>query len=174
MKIPVEKDLSCSETQYFRQIWLILLMLATSALFLYAMYEQFILGVPFGDKPMPDNVLIIFSIIFGLIFPAFIFSLHLITQVRKDGLYIRFVPLHPSFVKIEYTDIVRFETVTYSPIFEYGGWGIRYGIKGKAYNVSGNRGVRLMFNNGRHILIGSQRAEELAIALQNAKSRINA
>jgi hypothetical protein len=39
---------------------------------------------------------------------------------------------------------------------EYGGWGIKYGKMGKAYNVSGNRGVQLEFTDGKRLLIGSQ------------------
>ena len=37
---------------------------------------------------------------------------------------------------------------------------------GRAYNVSGREGVRLDFADGKHLLIGSQRAEELAAAIQ--------
>jgi TATA-box binding protein (TBP) (component of TFIID and TFIIIB) len=52
-------------------------------------------------------------------------------------------------------------------LLEYGGWGIKYGRKGKAYNVSGNRGVQLVFKDGKQLLIGSQRAEELAEAISS-------
>jgi len=58
--------------------------------------------------------------------------------------------------------------LTYSPISDYGGWGIRYGSIGKAYNVSGNRGVQLELLNGERILIGSQKPEELAAAIDLA------
>ncbi len=51
---------------------------------------------------------------------------------------------------------------------EYGGWGIRYGMKGMAYNVSGNRGVQLEFETGKRLLIGSQRPEELVSQIQVA------
>jgi len=54
------------------------------------------------------------------------------------------------------------EPVTYSPLKDYGGWGIRYGAKGKAYNVSGNQGVVITLETGQSILIGSQRHEELS------------
>ena len=53
----------------------------------------------------------------------------------------------------------------YSPIRDCGGWGVRHYKSGKAYNVSGNRGVVLEFLDGRPILIGSQRPEELAKAI---------
>ena len=55
--------------------------------------------------------------------------------------------------------------MTYSPLVEYGGWGIRGWGKNVALNARGNRGVRLMLMDGRRVLVGSQRAEELAAAL---------
>jgi hypothetical protein len=59
--------------------------------------------------------------------------------------------------------------VTCHPITEYGGWGIRWTLRGKAYNVSGRRGVRLDYENGKHLLIGSTRADELATAIHQAR-----
>ena len=56
---------------------------------------------------------------------------------------------------------------TYNPIREYGGWGIRYGLKSKAYNVHGNHGVQLELLNRKRLLIGSQRSEEFANALDH-------
>ena len=54
----------------------------------------------------------------------------------------------------------------YRSFREYGGHGIRYGSKGKAYTVSGDRGVQIELLNGKQLLIGSQRAEELVQAIQ--------
>ena len=54
---------------------------------------------------------------------------------------------------------------TYSPITEYGGWGIKWGSGGKAYNVSGNRGVQQEFTDGKRLLIGSQKPEQLDSAI---------
>ena len=54
----------------------------------------------------------------------------------------------------------------YHPILDYGGWGIRWALKGKAYNISGNNGVRLDFYDGKHLLIGSQRSEEFAASIE--------
>jgi hypothetical protein len=60
----------------------------------------------------------------------------------------------------------------YSSLRDYGGWGIRYGSKGKAYNVSGSRGVRLELSNGKRLLIGSQRPEELSEAVAAALKHV--
>jgi hypothetical protein len=98
------------------------------------------------------------------------YILRLETEVRYDGLYVRFYPLTSK--TINFTEIVYCEARTYHPIKEYGGWGIRYGWKrGKAYNVSGNRGVQLEFQNGKKLLIGSQRPEELAQAIKERMSQ---
>ena len=68
---------------------------------------------------------------------------------------------------------MRWEARTYRPLLEYGGWGIRYAPFGKgwAYNVHGSQGVQLELTNGKRILIGSQRAEELARAIGEAKGQ---
>jgi hypothetical protein len=40
------------------------------------------------------------------------------------------------------------------------------GSDGWAYNISGNRGVRIDYKDGNRFLIGSQRPEELQQAIQ--------
>ena len=171
-----------SETQYFRQLWLWLILggsaVLTAGIFGHGLYVQFVQGRPWGDRPMSDTALIVTaSLMFllegGLI--ALFAAAHLRTEVRDDGLYLRFFPFHLSFHRLPLADVAHVEPVTYRPIMDYGGWGIRYrwgspgGTKGKAYNVSGNRGVKLTYYAGNHILIGSQQPEELAAAIESLR-----
>ena len=156
------------ETQHFRQSWLWVLVLFISLLSLYGLVQQLLLGIPFGTNPAPDAVVVIIAVIFGLMLPAFLYQTNLTTEVHSDGFYIRFFPFHLSFHRIAAEDIKGFEALTYHPLRDYGGWGIRYGRKGKAYNVSGNRGVQLVLADGKQLLIGSQRPDELAEALSLA------
>jgi hypothetical protein len=90
------------------------------------------------------------------------------TEVRRDGLYVRFAPFHFRFHYFAFADIASVTARRYSPIGEYGGWGLRYGLGGvgRAYNVSGDKGVQLVFRDGQRLLIGSQHAEELARLIQ--------
>jgi hypothetical protein len=90
------------------------------------------------------------------------------TEVRLDGLYVRFRPFTRRR-RIGWREIVRAEACRYRPLREYGGWGIRFGPRGKAYNVHGDRGVRLELTDGRRLLIGSQRPDELAAAIAAAQ-----
>jgi len=87
----------------------------------------------------------------------------LITEVRSDGLYIRFYPMSQRVVA--YETITSCVPITYSPSREYGGWGIRWGRSGRAYNVSGNQGVQLKLSDEKPMLLGSQRPGELANAI---------
>jgi hypothetical protein len=65
--------------------------------------------------------------------------------------------------------IARVEVVHYRPFADYGGWGIRHGRDGeKVLSARGDRGVRLRMTDGSRLLIGSQRPEELVLALEGA------
>lgn len=162
---------SFHEEQRFRQIWIWFLIIGIAALIWYSAFMQIIQRRPFGEHPAPNTLLIIFWLLFGIGLPAFFLLTRLITEVRMDGIYIRFFPLHLSYKKIALQDLQSFEVRTYNALREYGGWGIRYGPQGKAYNVGGNRGVQLVLTDGKRILIGSQKPEEFLAAIQAEHGR---
>ncbi|ELY83187.1 hypothetical protein [Natrinema gari] len=94
-------------------------------------------------------------------------SLRLVTEVRTDGLYVRFAPLHRSFRRVPWEAIDSVESVTYRPLREYGGWGIRWRPATIAFNVSGSRGVYVTRSDDRDLLVGSLRPDELATAIRD-------
>ena len=58
---------------------------------------------------------------------------------------------------------------SYRPLADYGGWGVRTGRDGeRVLNARGNRGVRLDLSDGTRLLVGSQRPEALAVAIERA------
>lgn len=51
---------------------------------------------------------------------------------------------------------------SYNPIREYGGWSYHGSFgKGKVLNVKGNKGIQLEFKDGKKILIGTQKQEDI-------------
>jgi len=82
-----------------------------------------------------------------------------------DGLYIRFLPFHLSFRRIIPANLTGYSAYVYSPLGEYGGRGMRFGHKSKAYNVSGNQGAQLDFTSKDSISIGSRKPQELVKAI---------
>lgn len=159
------------EVQRFRQPWLWLLVAGVSGVSIWSFVQQIILGKPFGQNPASDAGVVIIAVIFGLAFPILFCAINLTTEVRSDGLYLRFFPFHLGFRRIAAETLNRYEVQTYRPLRDYGGWGIRYGRGGRAYNVSGDRGVMLELSDGSRLLIGSQKPEELVNALDLASGR---
>ena len=161
-------DLLHREVQYFRQVWLWAIVLGVAGLAIYGLVEQLILEGPFGSHPAPDVLVLIIGIVFGLGLPILFYRASLTMEVTREDIQYRFFPFHVSTQKIPLAGVKTCEVVTYSPLRDYGGWGIRSGSKGKAYNVSGNRGVQLELSNGKRILFGSQKPEKLAAAVVSA------
>ena len=94
---------------------------------------------------------------------ALVFNLLCVrTVVNETQLVVTFGFVFPLYRRrIVLSDIVSAVADIYEPIAEYGGWGIK-GLPGNsALNARGNRGVRLTLQNGRRLLIGSQRPERL-------------
>ena len=161
-------DVVFREEQSFRQplLWLILIAFCLLAVVLVGqgVYQQLIQGVPWGDQPLSNTALIavmILMLLFALAFLLLFYIMALIIEVRSDGVFVRF---RPFFSKtIPFSDIKQAQMRVYRPIREYGGWGIRYSNKyGRAYNIRGDHGVQLELSGAEKLLLGSQRAEELA------------
>ncbi len=165
------------EEQRFRQWWLLLLLAVAAgapvAIFAYGIIQQIVLGKPFGNNPVSDAALIGMAVPILLVVAAvvaLIFAARLVIEVRDDGLHVAFWPLMRR--RVPFDQIKSAEARTYSPIREYGGWGIRWNLRrGTAYNVSGKQGVQLKLADGRSILVGSRRPEELAKAIQERLRR---
>jgi hypothetical protein len=149
------------EVQRFRQIWFWILNVFLAGLSWCSFLQQIVYKKPFGTHPAPDSVVWIIWAVFGIGFPVFFLSFGMTTEIREDGIQIRFFPFHRRFIDCQ--DIQSFEVKEYHPLRDYGGWGVRWSpMKGMAYNVCGNRGVQLELKNGKRVLIGSQEPERLA------------
>ncbi len=160
------------EEQRFRQKWIWLLLGLVAAISWVMFIQQIMFGSPMGNHPTPDLFVWLTFVLFGIGLPWLLFSLRLVTRLEPSQLVIRFRPLLTR--KILLRDIASCEALTYRPLREYGGWGIRYSARhGRAYNVSGNRGVQLELVDGHRILIGSQRADELAEVIRKSMGSIH-
>jgi hypothetical protein len=112
---------------------------------------------------------LVLAIGMGLVLVVIILLLHMTTEVTPSDLRVWFgwLPTYRRSVPVE--SIRSVEVVTYRPIAEYGFWGIRSGRDGeRALIARGNRGVRLELTDGSKLLIGSQKPELLAAALDRS------
>jgi hypothetical protein len=163
-----QSDIIFHEEQKFAR-WIYLLVLLMVVFSVIIIIVVHITESAKGNPPDKNEFITVF--LFGIGVPAAIAVLFTVlkleTQVRIDGLYVRFFPIHISFKRFSPEDLSEAYARQYKPISEYGGWGIRGYGKNKAYNTRGNEGVQLVFNNGKRLLIGSQNAQELEEAIQS-------
>jgi hypothetical protein len=90
-------------------------------------------------------------------------------QVTRSDLLVGFGFVRLIQKRIPYSDIAALETVSYRPLLEFGGWGIRYGRGGKrAWTMRGNRAVRLQLRDGVQLYVGSETPERLAERIRAA------
>ncbi|MDX5417664.1 MAG: DUF6141 family protein [Hymenobacteraceae bacterium] len=158
------------ERQRFRQFWLWALILGIAGVFWAGFAYQVLLGGAFGNRPVTDVQLSVLLALIGFGLPFFFYWMSMTTEVQTGMLFVRFKPFHIKPVRIPLHTVRTFEKVTYNPISDYGGWGIRWSGKGKAYSMSGREGVQLHFYNQKPLLIGSQRSTELFRAIEQAKA----
>ncbi len=153
------------EEQRFRKLWIWALILFIAALQWWGWVQQILLGQPFGDNPGPDWLMWLLLVAFGIAFPIFFVVLRLVVEVNEQGVLVRFIPLSKRLIPFD--EIEHCEATIYQPLRDYGGWGLRGLGNNRAFNVSGNQGVRLHLRNGDVVLIGSQRAADLALAIDS-------
>ncbi len=100
----------------------------------------------------------------GLGFPLLFYGLmgELRTRVTDKGLVLAWGAAEMIRKEFPFSDILHAKAVTYSPLKEFGGWGIRFGSGGKsAWNIRGNRAVRLELAGGKIFYLGSARPERI-------------
>ena len=171
--------------------WIILpIFIPVILLFIIGCIIQLGLGKPWGNNPLPDVGLIIITFVM-LLLSANILWIHLKTFIDRDGIHIR-MWMCPFYVKTKsflWVDIAEVYIRKYRPVAEYGGWGIQNGKDSRnplenlrfsvgkikipqketnnmAYNMSGNIGLQLVMKDGKKILIGTHKSDELSEVLQ--------
>jgi hypothetical protein len=152
------------EQQRFNQKWMLVIILLFLAINLWGFIQQILFGVPFGNNPASDEVMVLITIVAVIIF-VFMLSLKLKTRVDRHGISYRFSIVHRKERFIKWDSVQRAYVRKYKPIKEYGGWGFRLGRSGTAFNTSGNMGLQLELTDGKKLLLGTQKPEELEMVL---------
>jgi hypothetical protein len=147
------------EKQRFRQWWLWLIIIFAIGFTVYNYIEN--------KQYFSSGELIASFAVTAIVFILF-FIIKLETKIDELGIRVRLFPFHLQFKYFPWKTIQKTYIREYSPIGEYGGWGLRMGLfgKGKAYNISGNIGLQLVFKDNKKLLIGTQKSEEIRVFLE--------
>lgn len=156
----MEDKILFEEKQQFRQWWLWLFIISLNG---FIIYKIFIVE----DYGNGLKSVIILPVVIMLSFIVFFYVLNLKTRIYKDKIEIKFYPFHKNWKKYPLQSIQKMEVIKYKPLLDYGGYGIRMG----AYNVSGNRGLKIYYTDKNNyessILIGTQKPEELSTIIKS-------
>lgn len=139
------------EKQKFNQWWLWLLLLFSVGISAVAGWSDYV------DNGSWAGLVAGLVVVLCALIPIALVEMR--TEINKDGIEVGFWPFGKR--RIFRSEIAEARVRQYSPLREYGGWGLRMGSQGRAYNVSGNMGLQLRLQDGKRILIGTQQAEEL-------------
>lgn len=152
---------SFTETQKFNKWWHYLIagfpVIIITVMFILVQFE---IVQTKNNQKEPLFFILLISLL-TLIFIWFIF-LKLKTNITQNGINIRFYGIPFAKRNIQWNEIQSISIIKYSPLTDYGGWGVRYSLTGNGwcYNVSGNYGIKLIRTNGKPFLIGTQKKEE--------------
>ena len=152
------------EAQSFRLMRLRILLAIPPVTMLLLLIWQVILAHPWGKQPMSNASVVGWTIFLWLVYLRLV-TVRLVTDVHPGELSVAMRGLWRER-RIPLGEIKSARTVTYDPVRDYGGYGVRTTRRVKAYIAGSHRGVRLELVKGGALLIGSERPEELALAIR--------
>jgi hypothetical protein len=92
----------------------------------------------------------------------------LVVDVTSEAVSVSFHFLWPR-QRIPIADVRRAHATRYNALADDGGYGVRLGPKGWAFNTGGDEGVLVETGDGKRVMIGSRRPQELAAAIERAR-----
>lgn len=143
------------ESQSFSQWWLYLIL---GIVFITILIQLFREPIILSEKE--TNMMLLFVVAPVILVSIFIFSLSLNTRIDSSGISVHWKPF--KFLNRHYTwkEMTQCYVRIYSPIREYGGWGLRGLGRNQAWNVSGKTGIQIIGKSGKKFLIGTRESDQ--------------
>ncbi len=85
--------------------------------------------------------------------------------VTRENITVRFGMFGLRVLRLAIEEVAAAETHRFSPLKDFGGYGIRFNREMTAYYLSGTLGVKITSVKGKKYLIGSDNAERLATVI---------
>lgn len=139
-----------TEKQRFNQWWIWLLLVVSSIAPIIVLYREYI------NRSSFQNIRLSSFIVLFLVFLLLVI-LRLKTTITSKSIHLVYFPF--VWKTIDLADIETMKVVNYGFV---GGWGIRFWTSyGTVYNVRGNKGLHIKLKNGKQLVIGTQKTQEL-------------
>ena len=160
------------EEQRFNQWWLYVIL----AIPFLTLVIPYIVNVDrYVNSDQESLISVFISLIILSIVVILILLIRLKTKIDENGIYYQFYPINFNEKFIPWSDISKCYIRKYRPLTEYGGWGYKtspFG-RGRVLNIKGNMGIQLEFNNGKKLLLGTQKQNEVEKVLLTYKYKVD-
>jgi hypothetical protein len=151
------------EVQALRQWHTKIVLAMPPAALLFIAIRQMVFRRHWGQPPVSNGGLVFLTVLLLAVYIRLV-TVRLVTDLGGGELAVGLRGLWRR-KRVPLDAIRSAKAVQYDPIAEYGGYGIRSGARGLAYIANGNRGVELDLVDGHKLLVGSERPDQLALAL---------
>jgi hypothetical protein len=155
--------LEFEEIQRLTKWWIWLAVLGLLLFFVYVFLQQIVLGVPVGDNPM-SNTMLILTLIIVLAVVTTLLALQLRTQVNAKGVKVNF-SLFGNF-QFDWSEISQVNLVNIGFV----GYGYRINKEhGTIFNLGGNKALQLLLENGKTYTVMIENVNALQQTLKKLK-----
>lgn len=157
------KTLDFEETQRITNWWIWLALLGLLLFFVYVFLQQVVLGVPVGDRPISNGVLILALVIVVAVLTTLL-ALQLRTKVTEDGVKINFSLFGTYYFKWHEINKVSLTNVGLM------GYGYRESKEhGTVFNLGGKMGLGISLKNGKTYTVLIENSQALRQTLHQLK-----
>ena len=158
------------EEQNFNKIYLWMILLGSFTVMMGTIIMSYING-PADQDIMRELYLpvVLVTVVFGGMIWLFS-AMRLETRIDRHGISYRYTPFIISWRVITKKQIAEYQVRKYNAVLEYGGYGVRVaGLRGngRAYTTKGSMGLQLVLKNGKKMLFGTQKPQEVEQAMNS-------
>ncbi len=159
-----------NEKQSYKGSWIMYLILLTEIPTLILMLALFFTT---EDKQEMGIALAVVLTVLALSI-SLILSISLETRIDQFGIQYKYYPFIRNWRKIPKKEIRNVQVISFNPILDFGGYGLKRNRSTKLYNILGDEGLLIDTDEKRKILIGTRERKKLEFFLATWKEEDDA
>lgn len=152
-----------NESQSYRGTWVIYLILLVELPTLILMLVLFFSS----EEKKEIGIALVFVISVLSLVLTLILNMKLETRIDDHGIHFRYLPFIRKWRLIPKKFITAAEVISFNPLLDFGGWGMKSNKTTKLFNITGNHGILIESDESKKILLGTLKAEELKSFLED-------
>jgi hypothetical protein len=151
------------ESQSYRGTWMMYLLLMTELPIIVL-----VLVIMQTTDSDPNETAMGMAVLVGVSALVFILmmAIRLESRIDEKGVHYRFFPFINKWRTLPKSQIRSLKVINYSPLTDYGGWGIKGNKTTKAFSIIGDMGLLIDTGDKKKIMIGTRKESELKAFLR--------